>query len=207
MLGALRAETGTTGITEASAMRSPSTPRTRRRSSTTLRSSVPIEQVPAKWKVVIAFARMKPSISLGVAAQRPGNSARAPHSRSAGAPGNLDADIARLNRIRRAEPALQTLTNLSFHPSGHPDVLFYVKGAWARDLLCAVTVNPREAVTAALELPLPQLGLPLDAEIEVEDLLSGERCRWRGARQDVRFDPTERVGYIWRVIRDGGGVG
>jgi starch synthase (maltosyl-transferring) len=123
------------------------------------------------------------------------------------APGNLDADLTRLNQIRRAEPALQTLTNLSFHPADHPDVLLYVKGAWGRDLLCAVSVNPQEPVTAALELPLEQMGLPADAGFEVEDLLTGERSRWRGARQEVRFDPARRVGYIWRVIRDGGGAG
>ena len=123
------------------------------------------------------------------------------------APGNLDADIARLNQIRRAEPALQALTNLSFHPASHPDVLFYVKGAWARDLLCAVSVNPREPVIAELEVPVERLGLGAEAEFEVEDLLTGERQRWGGARQEVRFDPAERVGYIWRVIRDGGGAG
>ena len=86
-------------------------------------------------------------------------------------------------------------------------MLFYVKGAWGRDLLCAVSVNALEPVTAALELPLAQLGLPPDAGFEVEDLLTGERCRWRGARQEVRFDPAQRVGYIWRVNRDGGGAG
>jgi starch synthase (maltosyl-transferring) len=86
-------------------------------------------------------------------------------------------------------------------------VLFYVKGAWGRDLLCAVSVNPQEPVSAALELPLEQLGLPPDAGLEVEDLLTGERFRWRGARPEVRFDPARRVGYIWRVIRDGGGAG
>ena len=123
------------------------------------------------------------------------------------APGNLDAEIARLNQLRRAEPALQTLTNLSFHRAGHPDVLFYVKGAWGRDLLCAVSVNPRESVTAELEVPLDQLGVPPDAGFEVEDLLTGERRRWQGVRQEVRFDPAGRVGYIWRVVRDRGGGG
>jgi starch synthase (maltosyl-transferring) len=123
------------------------------------------------------------------------------------APGNLDAEIARLNQLRRAEAALQTLTNLSFHRADHPDVLFYMKGAWGRDLLCAVSVNPREPVTAELEVPLVQLGLQPDAEFEVEDLLTGERRRWEGARQEVRFDPAGPVGYIWRVVRDGGGAG
>jgi starch synthase (maltosyl-transferring) len=123
------------------------------------------------------------------------------------APGNLDGDIARLNRIRRTEPALQTLGNISFHPANHRDVLFYLKGAWGRDLLCAVSVNPREAITAELEIPLERVGLAPDAGFEVEDLLTGERRRWQGARQQVRFDPAERVGYIWRVIRNGGHAG
>ena len=63
------------------------------------------------------------------------------------------------------------------------------------------------ARAAELEVPLQQLGLQPDTDIELEDLLSGERRPWRGARQEVRFDPAERVGYIWRVIRDGGGAG
>jgi starch synthase (maltosyl-transferring) len=128
-------------------------------------------------------------------------------ARDWGAPGNLDADIAALNRVRRTEAALQALTNLSFHPAGHPEVLLYLKTAWGRDLLCAVSLEPREVVTAELEVPLERLGLSPDEGYEVEDLLTGERLRWQGARQRVEFDPAARAGYIWRVIRGGGGTG
>ena len=41
----------------------------------------------------------------------------------------------------------------------------------------------------------------------VEDLLTGERRQWCGERQPVRFDPAERVGYVWRVVRTGRGGG
>jgi starch synthase (maltosyl-transferring) len=123
------------------------------------------------------------------------------------APGNLDDDIARLNQARRSEPALQRLTNLSFHPSGHPEVLCYVKSAWGRDLLCAVTLNPTAPVEAELSVPLDRLGLTEGAGYTVEDVLTGEQLRWQGARQCVRFDPGERVGRIWRVVRDGGNEG
>jgi starch synthase (maltosyl-transferring) len=119
------------------------------------------------------------------------------------AAGNLDADLARLNQVRRSEPALQRLTNLSFHASGHPEVLFYVKGAWGRDLLCAVTLNPGEPVEAELTVPVERLGIAEGASYTVEDLLTGERLRWQGARQCVRFDPALRVGRIWWVVRDG----
>jgi starch synthase (maltosyl-transferring) len=124
-----------------------------------------------------------------------------------GAAGNLDPDIARLNRIRRAEPALQSLVNLSFHESGHPEVLLYLKGAWRRDLLCAVSLNPRAPVEAELTVPVERLGLAEDARYEVEDLLTGERLQWQGDRQVVRFDPAQRAGYIWRLVRGGGDRG
>jgi starch synthase (maltosyl-transferring) len=123
------------------------------------------------------------------------------------APGNLDADIARVNQVRRREPALQRLTNLSFHESGHPEVLWYLKGAWGRDLLCAVSLDPCEPVEAPLTVPLELLGLGEREPFEVEDLLSGERRRWQGATQLVRIDPGERAGYIWRVVREGRGQG
>jgi starch synthase (maltosyl-transferring) len=116
-------------------------------------------------------------------------------------PDSLDADIAALNRVRRAEPALQRMDNVTFHDSGHPDVLCYLKAAWARDVLTVVTVEPREAVETELELPLARLGLAEDEPFEVEDLLTGERRRWCGARQAVRLDPAERVGYLWQVVR------
>ena len=63
-------------------------------------------------------------------------------------PASLDPEIARLNLIRRSEPALQRLTNLTFHESGHPEVLLYLKAAWGRDLLCAVSLSPHEPVEA-----------------------------------------------------------
>jgi hypothetical protein len=62
-------------------------------------------------------------------------------------------------------------------------------------------------VEAELAVPLERLGIGENAAYEVEDLLTGERLRWQGTPQPVRFDPTERAGYIWRVIRGAGGEG
>ena len=56
------------------------------------------------------------------------------------APGNLNADIARLNEIRREQPALQRYANLGFHTSENPAILFYRKAA--RDPLVQWT-DPR----------------------------------------------------------------
>jgi len=47
------------------------------------------------------------------------------------APGNINADIRRLNAIRREHPALRQYDNLSFHQSENPTILFYRKAASA----------------------------------------------------------------------------
>jgi starch synthase (maltosyl-transferring) len=47
------------------------------------------------------------------------------------APGNINADICRLNAARRDHRALQQYGNLSFHPSENPTILFYRKAARA----------------------------------------------------------------------------
>jgi starch synthase (maltosyl-transferring) len=50
-------------------------------------------------------------------------------SRDYCAPGNINADIARLNLLRREHRALQQYSNLSFHTSENPLILFYRKAA------------------------------------------------------------------------------
>src|SRR6185436_7261878 len=44
------------------------------------------------------------------------------------ATGNINDDIERINRLRRAHPALQRFDNVTFHKSENPIVLFYRKG-------------------------------------------------------------------------------
>src|SRR3984957_11073149 len=62
--GAWVLQLGMIGITEASAIRNPSTPRTINRSSTTDMSSLPIFAVPQVWKNVEHAVRMKLTISV-----------------------------------------------------------------------------------------------------------------------------------------------
>jgi hypothetical protein len=50
-------------------------------------------------------------------------------------------------------------------------------------------------------VPLEQLGLPADAPFQVEDLLTGRQERWCGPRHSVRFEPEQRVAYLWRIVR------
>ena len=116
------------------------------------------------------------------------------------APGNLNAEIARLNRVRRENPALQRLTNLSFHLSENDSILFYRKAAPGNELLVAVNLDPFRAQETMVHVPLADLGLGPDEPFVVEDLLTGDRFRWRGVRNYVKLDPaTPQAGHVLRV--------
>ncbi|MDQ4079200.1 MAG: alpha-1,4-glucan--maltose-1-phosphate maltosyltransferase [Gemmatimonadota bacterium] len=121
------------------------------------------------------------------------------------APGNLDTDIRRINRIRQENPALQRADNLTFHRSENDQILFYRKSMPDRsnDLLIIVNLDPRRAHDTMVHVPLDELGLTPDVVYQVTDLLSGARFRWRGARNYVRLDPALEPGHVLRLDRGG----
>ncbi|HEX2718641.1 MAG TPA: alpha-1,4-glucan--maltose-1-phosphate maltosyltransferase [Gemmatimonadaceae bacterium] len=142
------------------------------------------------------------------------------------APGNINDDIRRLNRIRCEQWALQQYRNLTFHRSENEHILFYRKagqapaagaeqrpgtapagqpcvsgGLDAADLLIAVNLDPKRAHDTMVHVPLAELGIPEQQPYVVEDLLSGARYTWRGARNYVRLDPAIEPAHILRVHR------
>ncbi len=106
------------------------------------------------------------------------------------APGNIRAEIATLNRIRRDNPALAELTNLSFHIAYNDQILFYSKLAPDDLLWLIVSLDPHETQEAEIELPLEMLDADEDTTIAVEDLFGDERWQWHGRHQRVRLDPA-----------------
>ncbi len=117
------------------------------------------------------------------------------------APGNINADIERINRIRRDNPALQLLDNLSFEVSENPDVLFYRKSAPDNDLFIAVNLQPHDIRETMVHVPVHRLGLSDSEPYVVEDLLSGDRYTWQGSRNYVRLDPQREPGHVLRLVR------
>jgi starch synthase (maltosyl-transferring) len=117
------------------------------------------------------------------------------------APGNIKDFITRLNRARRENPALQHLTNLRFHMAENDQILFYAKAAGNNVILVVVNLDPDHTRTAAVEWPLWEYGLAWEADYTVEDLLTGERWTWHGARNYVALDPAVRVAHVFRIQR------
>ncbi len=119
------------------------------------------------------------------------------------AAGNLNGDIALLNAIRKVNPALQRMDNLAFRPSENEQILFYTKTApgWRNDLLMVVNLDPLRAQETVVTVPLAELGLDPALPYVVEDLITGARYSWRGARNYVRLDPMLQPGHIFRLER------
>jgi starch synthase (maltosyl-transferring) len=130
---------------------------------------------------------------------------------------NLNDDIRRLNRVRREHVALQRADNLTFHVSENDQVLFYHKAGGAaaastgdgaaaprgEDLLVAVNLNPFFTQETMVHVPLAALGIGADETFELEDVLTGDRYWWRGARNYVKLDPARQAGHVFRVHRPG----
>ncbi len=115
------------------------------------------------------------------------------------APGNINEDIALINRIRREQPALQQYANLTFHTSENPAILFYRKAYRGRDVLVAVTTDPHHPQETMVHVPIHELGIDDELHYVVHDLLSGARYTWRGVRNFVRLDPHSQPAHLFVV--------
>jgi starch synthase (maltosyl-transferring) len=119
-------------------------------------------------------------------------------------PGNIVTEITALNRIRRANPALQTHLGVNFLPAHNDHILFFEKANSSRDnvVLVAINLDPFNEQGADIELPwqtLERWGVREGDALTVEDQVTGERFEWRGRRQHVRLNPHSLPFAIWRI--------
>jgi starch synthase (maltosyl-transferring) len=119
------------------------------------------------------------------------------------APGNIKDWIARLNKIRKQNRALQLYTNLRFYHAENDAILFYGKMTAARDNIILVVVNldPHRKQHSFVDVPIEHFG-QMDSDVyTVRDLLSGATYTWRGRRNYVELDPKVQPGHIFLVRR------
>ncbi len=119
--------------------------------------------------------------------------------------GNIRDDIRLLNRLRREHPALQSFTDLTFYNAWNDNILYYGKATPAKDdfLLFAVNLDPHNAQAADFEVPLWKFGLPDEAAMAAEDLVTGVKFTWQGKVQHMHLDPGARPYAIWRLLPHG----
>jgi starch synthase (maltosyl-transferring) len=115
------------------------------------------------------------------------------------APGNLTDYLARINRIRRAHPALQRYDNLRFYTSDDPHILWYGKAAGDDRVFVAVNLDPLQTHTSLVDVPLAAMGLGPDRPYRMHELLTDVAYDWRGPRGYVELDPGNEPAQIFHL--------
>jgi starch synthase (maltosyl-transferring) len=118
-------------------------------------------------------------------------------------PDSLWPLIARVNRIRRENAALQEDETLSFCALDNEQLIAYVKhDLTASDIiLTVVNLDPHNTQSGWLTLDLAKLRLAADQPFQVHDLLSDQRYQWRGPRNYVALDPRRMPAHIFKIRR------
>ena len=116
---------------------------------------------------------------------------------------SLEEFIGRVNRIRRENAPLQSDHNLSFHTVDNDMIIAYSKAnsAGTESVLVVANVDPHYTQSGWVTIDLRSLGLPAETTFQMDDLLSGARYLWRGARNFVSLDPQHSPAHIFRVRR------
>jgi starch synthase (maltosyl-transferring) len=118
-------------------------------------------------------------------------------------PDSLHDLIARVNQIRRDNPALQSNRGLRFHALDNESLIAYSKTTedGTDSVLTIVNLDPHNRHTGWIELDLGSIGVDGQKPYQVHDLVSGARFLWQGARNFVALDPTYTPAHIFRIRR------
>ncbi|MDR8400032.1 DUF3416 domain-containing protein [Paraburkholderia sp. USG1] len=123
-------------------------------------------------------------------------------------PGNIVGEISALNRIRRANPALQTHLGLTFLPAHNDNILCFEKATESRDnvIVVAINLDPFNEQGADIELSwetFQKWNLHDHGPLEVTDQMTGARFEWHGRWQHVQLGSGQPFS-IWRIAPFGG---
>jgi len=114
--------------------------------------------------------------------------------------------IARVNAIRREQPALQQNATLSFYQADNPHFLWFGKWHPTGRVLVVANTDPHWAQQGWVQVPIWEMGIGARDRYVVEDLLDGAKYTWRGEWNFVKLDPSQRVAHIF-VVRSSSGSG
>ncbi len=116
-------------------------------------------------------------------------------------PDSLADLLARLNRIRRDNVALQHDRGLEFHDPDNSSVVCYSKAHGDNVILVMVNTDPFHTHWANIKLNLTALNLTAGQAYQVHDLLTGARYRWQGEWGIVKLEPGVNPAHVFAIRR------
>ena len=107
--------------------------------------------------------------------------------------------ITQLNAIRKANPSLQQLRNLVFHPTESEAIIAYSKREGKNLILVVVNLDPSFAQGTIVHWDMNALGIEAES-FAVKDLLDGKSFDWL-QHQFIQLDPTRPVGKVAHICQ------
>ncbi|MDQ6816545.1 MAG: alpha-1,4-glucan--maltose-1-phosphate maltosyltransferase [Actinomycetota bacterium] len=104
--------------------------------------------------------------------------------------------LARLNQIRRENPALQELSNITFLDTANEALIAYAKRTADNALITVVNIDPHQTQAGVAVVPASLGSAP---SFTAHDLLSGERYQWRIGPNFVQLQPGLRQAHVIRI--------
>ena len=104
--------------------------------------------------------------------------------------------VERFNRIRRENPALQELSNITFLETENEGLIAYAKRTGDNLVICVVSLDAHHGQEGVANIPA-HLGTP--PAFRVHDLITDEWHEWRIGRNYVHLWPPTRMAHIFRV--------
>ncbi|MDD1615003.1 MAG: alpha amylase catalytic subunit [Methylococcaceae bacterium NSP1-2] len=111
--------------------------------------------------------------------------------------------IARVNRIRRENPALQQDHRLQFFEVDNDNLLCYAKTTADKldTILVVANLDPHHTQSGWVTLPLNALGLDALNVYQMQDMLTSARFLWNGPRNYVEINPQVAPAHIFKLRR------
>jgi starch synthase (maltosyl-transferring) len=109
--------------------------------------------------------------------------------------------IARVNHIRRENPALESDASLEFHDTTNEQLICYSKQSGSNFVVVVVNLDPYHRHAGWLTVPAARLGVEANRPYQVHDLLGDGRYLWHGERNYVELDPKVLPAHVFRVRR------
>jgi starch synthase (maltosyl-transferring) len=115
--------------------------------------------------------------------------------------------IARLNEIRKNNPALQSDRTLQFHQIDNDHLIAYSKitADASNAILTIVNLDPHVRQSGWLELPLDRFQLSSNESFQAHDLLTDTQYTWQGSRNYIELHPASVPAHILRISRRAAG--
>jgi starch synthase (maltosyl-transferring) len=118
-------------------------------------------------------------------------------------PRSLKGLIARLNQIRKENPALQSDWSLRFHETNNDQLIVYSKTTedLSNVVVTVVSLDPYYTQAGWVDLSLETLGLDPSQPYQMHDLLSEARYLWHGPHNYLQLNPQMMPAHVFVVRR------